>query len=209
MPLSDNPLPLPESALILGVSNADQLRQAGTEYLAITNELIKVFNNFAPPTMKLGVIPAPESASINGGQLYFYPIPPVPDLDDSYLPCAGLSSQVLTLGVSRGHAERLLATKSPSVGLLKSDQPLASATWVNWAGLVDFAGPWAEHIIKKPGGFPQPPGVVSKQIQTAREVMEFLKVFRSYSSVTYFEDVAGGKAEVMHAEFVFQDMAAQ
>src|SRR5262249_36315512 len=107
LPATEQALPLPELAVVLGVSDAALLRKAMGEYRQILNEIIAKVHDLDPsgnvPDVK---IPPPETAKVKDGTLYFYPLPPF--LDEQIVPTAGLSDRVATLTLSKTLAERLL-----------------------------------------------------------------------------------------------------
>jgi len=203
MPKPEQALPVPEPAIIMGVSNREQLIKAGTEYREVANDLMQFYGNLMKQEMpKLG---PPQMAPVNGGDLYFYPLPPFPGLDKRILPNAGLSSNVLALSLSKEHSSRLLTPTPVQIDFLKryADRPLAGASHVNWAGTVDVAMQWVEHGIKSRPRFAAPdPQAVDPDLKTARDIAQYFKVLRSMSSVTYVE----GKALVTHLEIVVQDL---
>jgi hypothetical protein len=207
LPATEKALPLPEPAVVLGVSDAALLRKAMGEYRQILNEIIAKVHDLDPsgnvPDVK---IPAPESAKVKDGTLYFYPLPPF--LDEQIVPTAGLSDRVAVLTLSKAQAERLLATRPLKVegGPLAdyARKPLASAAYFDWPALLDAASPWIEmgtKAIAANAGVDEgkPTEDILKQVRT---VVEVLKVFRGYSSATYLED----GTLVTHGETVIRDL---
>jgi hypothetical protein len=197
MPPAEKELPIVEPALVLGVSDAALLRKAGAEYMAIATQFTKSMQEIQEGFPS---VPPVESASVNGGEVFFWKMPPLPGLDTRLQPNLGLSNNVMTLALSREHSSRLLTATPFREGLLKTDRPLASAFYVNWAGTVDTAMPWIEYGLKR-----APMGGGEENLRQVRDVAELLKVLRTYSSITYFEQKGGALAEVTHAETVFQD----
>jgi hypothetical protein len=210
LPPTEKALPMLEPALVVGVSDAALLRKAMGEYRAIANELIAKIREVAGDDVPAFQLPAPQSRKGKAGELYFYPLPPNLPVDQRLMPTAGLSDKVAVLTISNEHAERLLtstpfkADKGP-LGDLK--RPLAMATYLHWAGLIDALAPWLEMGVQMAGPFVDPVlGDATKGDQDlatqVRTVLDVLRVFRSYASATYLEN----KALVTHSETVFQDL---
>jgi hypothetical protein len=202
MPPAEKPLPLPLPAMVLGVKDADLLRKAAAEYRGIINDVIALagkFNPAGPPQFKL---PPPDGKEVEGGTVYSYPLPAEAGFDERLAPAAGLSKNWLTLALSPEQAARLLQP-APLQGTGKmlevGKRPLASAAYLNWAGLVDAAAPWVDYALL--AGQVDPDG--SKDVRgQVRTVMEVLKTVRSVTSITYAE----GKAMVTHGRVVIRDI---
>jgi hypothetical protein len=77
---------------------------------------------------------------------------------------------------------------------------LAGATYVNCAGLVVLVAGWAEAAA--PLAPVNDQEKVTDVLAQVRTVLEVLRVFRCYSSATYFE----GAALVTHSEMVITDL---
>jgi hypothetical protein len=77
-----------------------------------------------------------------------------------------------------------------------TNRPLASVTYVNWAGIIDTVIPWFNHLSAKFGD-PRK----AEEVQTTRTVLDLLKVLQSYASCTYQES----EVWVTHSELVLQD----
>jgi hypothetical protein len=223
LPTTDKPMPILEPALVLGVSDADLLRQAMREYRTVTNELISKLHDLQPEVPDKQ-IPEPETQAVKGGTLYFYPLDEDLGVDKQIMPCGGLSNSVAVLAISKTHTERLLAPTKIKAGspLADTSKPLAGAVIFDWARLVTTLGPWVEfgmdEWLKKQGSgaageeegaAAQKKGKPGKNGPTPAEIMsqvktglEILKCFRGYTSATYFED----KALVTHGLTVIEDL---
>lgn len=206
MPASDKDLPLPELALVYGVSDMASLKKAFEEYRSIINDTLAIVNNATGgffPDLKL---PEPTTKKVEGGMVYFYPIPPFVGLDAKLLPNAGLSNNVMTLSLSIEHSERLLAkTPLKSNGLLSDpDRPLAGAIYFNWASFWEMLRPWAEYGINAAyaaheGQMPIDKDSMIKHVAT---VIEVFQVIRTVTSISYFE----GPVLVTRTETIILDL---
>jgi hypothetical protein len=206
MPETDSELPMPELGVILGVSDSTKFEQALEGYRIATNKLLAKARGQIPAGAIPGAdfdfeIPKPKFEKDGGNTYAYYPIPAEWGLDRQFQPTGGLSKRVAVLTLSREHAERLLNETPLQTGsrvLADTGRPLDSAFYLNWAGMVDAASPWVQFLIRS--GLVPAEGERTEQI--SGKVMQLLKVFRSYSSVTYRE----GKATVTHSEAIFGDV---
>ncbi|TMQ34062.1 MAG: hypothetical protein E6K70_09710, partial [Planctomycetota bacterium] len=203
LPTTDKPMPILEPALVVGVSDADLLRQAMREYRTITNELISKLHDLQPEVPDKQ-IPEPETQAVKGGTLYFYPLDEDLGVDKQLMPCAGLSNNVAVLAISKPHAERLLTPAKVKAGgpLADTSKPLAGAVIFDWAGLVTTVSPWVEfgmdEWLKKQGSGaaaePEQEGTAQKKkgvrkdgpspaeiLSQVKTGLEILKCFRGYT----------------------------
>lgn len=206
---ADKALPMIEPALVVGVSDAVLLKKGCAEYFAVTNDLLARIRELAPaaelPELK---IPDPQIRKAKSGTLYSFPLPTQWGLERQLAPTAGLSDKVGVLTISESHAERLLTStplKTKSRLLADPNRKLASAVYFNWPALVDGIVPWVEYGVTAYVGRAQEqpaPEAAEPILQQVRVVAEVLKVFRSYTSITYLED----KALVTRSEIMIEDL---
>src|SRR5262249_581446 len=152
LPETDKPLPIVEPALIVGVSDADKLRKGFAEYRKIGNDLLALIHSLDTEKIPELKIPRPKKSKGEKGDLYFYPLPEKWGLDKRIVPSAGISDKVLSLAISKEHAERLLADtplKVKTGPLAKADKPLSAATYFNFARTIDTIAPWVEMATRK------------------------------------------------------------
>jgi hypothetical protein len=217
MPATDQPMPMVELALIMGVKDAALLRKAMGEYRVILNDAIAKAREMVPflPPFE---IPEPDSKSVKGGKIYYYPLPPIPGLDPQVSPNAGLSDRVAVLSFFQTHTDRLLADKPLKVEggpLADGQRPLAGAAYINFAGLIEATAPWVEfgarhlgpRLLEKDGdGADQEDGGDAKKTEDiakqVRALLDVLKVLRTYTSASYLEN----GVLVTHGELVIQDL---
>ena len=209
MPETETAMPMPEIAVLLGVSDADALRKAMSQYREIANETITKLKSY-PGCDKIGdfQIPEPQKEDSKSGTLYSYPLPGEWGLDPQVMPTAGLSKSVAVVALSQALAGRLLASQPLKVDggpLAERDRPMAAAAVCDWPGMVDAARPWVDYAVTKgleaQGGKPPAEAreAVLSQVHTALDV---LKCFRGMTSATTVED----GVLVTHSESVFRDL---
>lgn len=202
-PPSETALPLPEIGFILGVSDADKFVEAMKEYRGLANKVIAT----ARKHDQSGEIPEfeipPPTVETDANIRYaFYPIPREWGIDEQFQPTGGLTSTMATLTLSKGHAKRLL-TKTPlaipTAPFADRSRPLESVSHFDWAGWVDAISAWSGYGMAIGGVPPDDP-----TSGMAQQVMDVLRVFQGYSSVTYREVAV----TVTHSECVFRDLPA-
>lgn len=203
MPATGKPLPLPEFAVVVGVSDPAKLEQAAEAYWAVGDKVIDKVRELAPdgvpPDLRM---PKPKVERKGGRTLARWPLPAELGLDKQFEPTAGVGPKAAAVGLSAGHIGRLLDPKPLKTGLAPladAARPLDSLAYFNWAGMVDAAGPWVDWATGPdgPGGAANP-----EAARIARKAAGWLKLFRAYGSATYAEN----GATVTHSEAVFGDV---
>jgi len=204
MPPADKPMPMIELAFLLGVSDAAKFEKAVESLRLWTNKAYARTRELNPagaaPEFE---IPKPNVLKVKGVTLANYAIPEALGLDTQFLPTAGLTDKFAALSLSRGHTERLLKEtplKVKAAPLADPSKPLDGAFHVNWAGIVDTLAPW----IEMGASFAPQPDDGPNLEEYLPKMLGVMKVFRSYTRVTYRE--AGGT--VTHSEAIFGDVPA-
>jgi hypothetical protein len=214
LPATAKPMPMVEPALVLGVSNAQLLRQACGEYWAVAEGLLDAVRqadskHSIPVDFKL---PKPTVTKCKLGEIAGWPVPAKCGVDKAIFPNAGLSDQVAVFTLSRSHTERLLASAPWKIGgLLMSslNRPLVVAAGCDWAAFVAAARPWADLGAEKvmaekldlsdPAAAKAQATAVLNQVHT---VLEVLQVLRTITTEGYFE----GPALVSHTLVEYRDV---
>ena len=132
-------------------------------------------------------------------------------LDKKLLPNAGLSEKMAVLTISQEHTERLLTPaplKITSGPLSNAKRPLASASYVDYAGFIETVATWVEYGVQAATAVSTEQPVVAAAdpqdeiLKQVRTVFEVLRCFRSHSSATYLEKGAW----VTQRETLIQDL---
>jgi hypothetical protein len=210
LPPTEKPLPMLEPACILGVSDAALLQKACGEYRQILNEMIAKIRELSENQFPEFQIPPPQTEKLKRGVLYAYPLPEAWGVDRQILPNSGVAPNVAVLALSRAQTERLLTPTPLKISggpLADPKRPLAAASYVDCAGILDALAPWIDLGTTTAAPFlTAMAGEQAKAVEDlpgqVRTVLEVLKVFRSYSSATYVED----GALVTHGETVIRDL---
>lgn len=210
MPALKTELPIPEPALVLGVSNPELLQKAIGEIRGIYNEAIDVIGkqkdlpDEVAKNLRFAKWPEPVVSTIDGGSIFSYPLPEHWGVDKNIVPNAGLSGNVAVLTLSAQQTGRLLKEMPLAVGgvLTDSNRPLAIAGWLDWTQLAAAATPWINYALEQMteqelGGQKQ------IAIDQAHTVLEVLSTIKSITSESYIE----GNSIVKHSLLEIHDLA--
>ncbi|MBX7105004.1 MAG: hypothetical protein K1X57_13040 [Gemmataceae bacterium] len=200
-------LPMLEFGLLMSVSDSAKLVEAFQGYRKFVNDLLGIARGFGAPIPE-EPWPKPKTTEAGSATAFYWPIPDMGQ-DSSIVPNLAVSKNLLTVTFSTAHAARLHGSKplAADVAGLANGQGVVEASWVDFAGLVRLARPWAEAFMvpammadARPDG---PPGLrpadVAPQVATVFEVLGCIK---NFTSATYAE--AG--ATVTHHKTVVEDL---
>jgi len=204
LPPTEQPLPMIEPAIVIGVSDAAKLKQAFAEYYAVADDFVEVLKGIdkseVPKDFK---IPRPQVFNLRQGSVYGYRLPQQWGVDSRVLPNAGLSGKVAVLSLSGRHSQRLLDEKEAKIAgfTLPTDRPLATVGGLDFAAFIDALTPWVELALDK-GTVQLSPQDAQMARQHAKVALEVLKVFRGSVSETCVED----KVSVTRTRTEFHDI---
>ncbi|MBM4091060.1 MAG: hypothetical protein FJ276_16805 [Planctomycetes bacterium] len=216
LPPADQELSMLEVAAVLGVSDANLVKEAFSEYFAIAQDLLTQLHEASagemsdvfPQEIPVIELAKPKTRAVGAGAIYYYEMPEESGLDQQLAPNAGLTDSVMVMSLLPRFTARLI-TKSPLQGqgpLADCNRPLAAAWHVDVAGMIDVIEPWIGlymqnlmvHHVGLPAG-DDPLGDIGPQVKDGLQV---LRCFRGVSGVTYQE----GKAMVTHSQARFKDL---
>jgi len=184
-PPSNEPLPMLEPAMLIGVTDANLLREAMGDFRLLINQMLTELHELFPNEAPQFQIPEIISEEIAGGTSYFYPIP-AGIVDPQLQPNAALGEHVAVVSISQNHSARLLTSSELKIADLPSDsdQDLGQVIVLNCPLFVDTLVSWADYGLDVAVQFGAIPGL-DPQSPDAREiraqvltVAEVLKVFR-------------------------------
>lgn len=201
----NKPMPMLELALGTTLNDGKQFKEGIAEVAAAVEDLIPklaALDPNAPDQAKNFKIPRPNVKSLAGGDMYFYPMPPI--VDPAVLPHAYVSDKLLILGVSPTMTERMVKEASTLPGeVINLSEPSGMGVAMDmkdfWAGVREWVGFAAE----QPGSPIAPKnaeGVLNRQHLEAG--LDVLGVFKKASARTYRE----GDYTVTHSWSHFEDV---
>ena len=214
LPEWDEAMPLPQPAVLVGISDARLLRKAIPEYVAILNGVLDALREVNPQEVPEIDIPEPEIEKSEVGTVYSYELPGEWGVDKSIVPNVGLSDEVLVKSLFREQTMRLLETTPADLGgvLGKAARPRTMAVYLDSARLLDAAAPWVElaaiKIMEEQWGVD--PDNVSEETQKqldevlaqVRTALKVLKAVHKVTGETYLE----GGATVGHSLVEIRDV---
>ncbi len=226
MPESPKPLPMLEFAIIAGVSDADELRKAWTEYFDIAGDAIEIVREMNPDDGPDFTLPEPEKRQLEGaGTAYIYKFPEEWGVDSQVAVNAALNDSVAAISLMPGTSERLLRETELEVDTsLDLNRPAAVVSYFNFEEFIDLFRPWIDYGFDVAIGKlkveeeedeedgddeeeqPEPPSPVMLQagffIPQFQQLLDVASALRSISMVSYEEDGVW----VTHSETHFEDL---
>jgi hypothetical protein len=203
MPPSDQPLALPEIAVVSSVNDQELLKQGFVDLFSICDELVTLVREINPKSVPEGyVVPRPQEQAMDRGTKYLYPIPEDCPVPKTMAPQAGLLGKWMIGGYSDAQVERLANAGNLRVGagVIQPDKPMASAAYLDLGGIAKAATPWLRYgLVTNLGALDQPvvpanehtPAILAQDILDVWSVLGYLG---QVSSATTME----GKGTVTH-----------
>jgi hypothetical protein len=192
LPETEKPMPMIEPAIVMGISDANLLKQGLGEYRLAINGLIDAARQVEGSEVPANIqIPEPQANDGPLGTLYSFPLPKELGVDEKIAPTLGISNDTMVFSASREHTERLLkSTPLVPIGVFENPaRPRAVAVWIDWVALVNTATPWVDFGLQQAatakGVGENEQKMIAQQVHTGLDV---LKVVRSISAESYLED---------------------
>lgn len=208
LPPTEQPLPMIEPAIVVGVSDAAKLKDAFKEYYAIADDVMGTVKAIDakekhPEIPKDFELPRPKVYNRPAGTIYGYPLPKEAGVDGKIMPNAGLSEHVAVLSINGRHTDLLLSETEPVVAGIKlpTGKPYGTVAALDFAALVDAAKPWVDLAIEKSAAQSSPQDAEMIRLH-AKTALEVLKCYRGTISATSKE----GKATVTRTRSEFRDI---
>jgi hypothetical protein len=197
IPETEEAMPLLEPAIVVGIKDADAMRDAYVGYQKFFNDLLEAVRELdedgeIPDDYE---IPWPEVSETSAGSTLTYTLPSELGIDSQIKPNAVLTDDMAVVTASESHSARLLKSTPPAAaGVLATSRSRAVAVAFNWAGTVDALAPWARLAARKAaeenlGGADNDKEIedIVAQVDT---VLDVLKAIGHCTAECYFEDGA-------------------
>lgn len=221
MPEAKTPLPMLEFGMVYGISDPTLVKAASSDYFAITREAMNKLHAIVPDVVPEFTLPLPQAREFPEGTVFYYSFPREWGLDPQLAPNAALSKEFLALSLLPKFGLRLLKPTPLEVEgpVANHDRPLASASYFDWAGLLDALTPWLNYGVDQGDAIyaaavaaaeaagqpvPETPSekIPPEEIKAMNQfAIDFLKCLRTVSSVSYFKE----GALVTHSEWHIVD----
>jgi hypothetical protein len=208
LPATEQPLPMLEPAIVIGVSDAAKLKAAFAEYYAAADEFVEAIKVIDQKDEKHDIpkdfkIPRPKEFNLRQGHVYGYALPAEAGVDSRVLPNAGLSENVAVLSISGRHTQRLLGESDPVMAGIKlpTTRPYGSVAAFDFGVLLDAVSPWVDLALEKGTAQASPQDAEMTRLH-AKTALEVLRCYRGTVAVTFKE----GKAIVTRSRSEFHDI---
>lgn len=214
LPMSRQDLPLPELALIFGVSDAKLLREAMGEYYGAIQDVIDGLHRLHPEQIPEFKLPRPTARQVADGTVYVFETSATLGLDARIAFNAGLSDNVAVLSFSPPQTERLLKRTPLQVKFSPLSEAvnrqLAAAGSADWPGIVDLLVPWGNYIfdLTRPAAAAEATGDEPQVEQIKAQILDAVRIlqcFRGGSRIQYQQD----NAWITHSRTYWKDLDAK
>ena len=153
LPPTEQPLPMLEPAIVVGVSDAAKLKQAFAEYYAVADDFVEVLKGIEKSEIpKDFKIPRPRVYNLRQGTAYGYPLPAEWGVDSRVLAqCRRVGEGGRALAFRQAHAaacSRRRNRRSPGCRCRPIGR-LAAVGGLDFAAFVDALTPWVELALDK------------------------------------------------------------
>ncbi len=198
IPETEEAMALPEPAVVVGIQDADAMREAYVGYQKFFNDLLEVARELdeeggIPDDYE---IPWPDVSETSAGSTLSYTLPSELGIDGQIKPNAVLTDKVAVATASESHSQRLLKSTPPAAGGVLADagRPRAVAVVFNWAATIDAATPWlrlaARKVAEENLGDDADDAQIEQIVAQVDTVLDVLKAVRRCTAECYFEDGA-------------------
>jgi len=151
MPVSTKPLPLPEVALVTGLSSKSGMVEAYDGLFKWFDRYLEVVREAAPESVPAQYqIPRPEESKVTIGDRYSYAIPDDCPVPKTMAPQAIFTDNFMVACYSDLQAQSLATGEKLSINnpMLQSKEPKAMAVYVHVGKLTQLALPWIVYGIE-------------------------------------------------------------
>ena len=145
----EEPLPMVEVGVVMGLSDADMLIEACTSGREVINDLLEEMRDASRGEMPEDFyLPSPEVTEVEGGEMFSYPWEEM-EFHEEINPNAIVSDEWLVLSLSPEHSQRMLEERPlpETPPLARRDEPLAGVVYIDVAGSIDAIEPWVEYFV--------------------------------------------------------------
>ena len=196
------------AGVVLGVSDAPELRQAVEQYAQLIPEYVTAVQKIFGSKAAGFHMPAAVKTSLAAGELFAFPLPSKWHVDEQIVPNAALSEHVAVLSLTRRQSQRLLTATPLAADRLpvQGERPRAGAGYFRCAALIEMLGPWvdyaADRLMETNPDLKENPSQVKVALDQIHALLDVLKVFKGVSFEMYFE----GPVLVEHSRIELEDV---
>jgi len=217
LPEAEEPLPIVEPAIVLGLDDPKLFREGLSDLFALTDEFVDAVREIDPDSVPAEYrVADPEKSKVEGGSIWAWKLEKS-GLDDQVRPAIAVGNDAAVFSLVPKQAARLIVETRLETGsqLAKFEEPLAAAAAVDVAGLIDALQPWVVYLtrygcVQQRDGSVDPDATLDADVETpqAKDALEQAKaVFEALKSirVAVAETTAQPDATVTHWRNVVRD----
>lgn len=221
LPASAEPLPLPEAAVALKLSDSKLFREGLSDLFELADDVLAVSRSLNPDGVPEGArLPEPEKWSIDGGTLWTFGLGDS-GIDEKLRPSIAISESAAVFSIAPGQARRMIVPAKQTTGapLATFDGPLATSAALDVAGLVDLVEPWILYaarvaVLQQRNGFVDASTVVGPDVddgqfkdvlETTSVLLDALRCIR----LAVAETTTRSDATVTHWRNMIRDLPAK
>ena len=190
---SEEPRPIIEPAIVIGISDAASFREALRQYWELLGDATGTISDTLPERPQI-TLPEPKVQKTDVGEIFSVELPQQAGLDEQIGLYLGLNESVAVFATNEAQTRRLLTKTQLSVGGVLADvaRPRARAVVFNLPGTLTAAMPWIEVGLKAAASQYIAPQDIAAQYQIVAPqlgtLVEVLSVIRGITSETYLKD---------------------
>jgi hypothetical protein len=150
MPASADPLPVPEAAIVLPLTDKRLFIEGLNDLFELTDRIVAAARALDPDGIPAAYrVPAPEKTKVETGTVWSFAMPRS-GIDDQVRPTIGVGDRAAVFCFGQAQASRMLAGATIETGqsLTKFEEPLSTAAALDVAGLLEAAKPWITYAAR-------------------------------------------------------------
>ncbi len=152
MPMSDEPLPMPEIASVTGLKNWELYKSGWSDLFGMCDDIVASVRKAQPDAIPANYsIPRPTRDTASGQlEKYSYPIPSDCPVPKEMAPQGVYAGNYFVASMSSTQSASLINSKGLAIGknVIDPNKPLKSASYVHVGKMIEFMRPWVRYALQ-------------------------------------------------------------
>lgn len=151
MPESSKPLPIPDIAIVTGLTSKDEMSHAWSSLFGLFDTALELVRELKPNTIPTEYsVPRPTEVESSVGERYTYSIPPECPAPKTMTPQVLLTERFMFSSYSNQQTNTLAKSQALTVGkeVIAPSKPYSMAAYIDIGKLTQLAKPWIEYAIE-------------------------------------------------------------
>lgn len=147
MPASADPLPVPEAAIVLPLTDKRLFIEGLNDLFELTDRIVAAARALDPDGIPADYrVPEPEKTKVETGTVWSFAMPRS-GIDEQVRPTIGVGEKAAVFCFGQAQASRMLAAATLETGrsMTRFEEPLSTAAALDVAGLLEAAKPWIRY----------------------------------------------------------------